>query len=123
MLKNKNIKPTAIRVNILALLLEAKTPISLEELRNKIEADQATIFRNLKLFEDNDILKGIQLNEKKRKYEIATTHNHHIICKSCNITEKLEYCFAASIEKDLIKKGYTSLDHKIIFYGFCKKCS
>jgi Fe2+ or Zn2+ uptake regulation protein len=122
-LKKKNIKPTSIRIKILSVFLETHSPLSLEDLRHQITADQATIFRNLKLFEDNTILKGIQLNEKKRKYELASSHNHHIICKSCHFIEKLQYCFASSIEEDLTKKGYTSLDHKIIFYGFCKKCS
>ncbi len=125
--KEKKILKTLSREKILEIFLKYKKPMTLQEIRKKLkdfQCDEATIYRTLNLFEEKKILQSFTLNEKASYFEIYhQEHHHHILCRKCLKIEHLDDCFAEKIEEDLLKKGYTQLEHKIEFFGFCSKCS
>ncbi|PKR78057.1 transcriptional repressor [Halalkalibacillus sediminis] len=81
-----------------------------------------TIYRNLHLFNDLEILESTELDGEKH-FRLSCGHHHHhhhFICKSCGRTETIETCPMDEIEKDL--SGFMIENHKFEVYGFCPQC-
>ncbi len=80
-----------------------------------------TVYRNLHLFHDLDILDSTSLNaEKHFRINCTDNHHHHFICNGCGRTKKINICPMDDIGGML--KNYTIDDHKFEVYGFCPSC-
>ncbi|WP_414049839.1 Fur family transcriptional regulator [Macrococcus animalis] len=80
-----------------------------------------TIYRNLNLFNDLDIIEVTELDgEKKFRLSCSTQHHHHFICENCGETRVVEFCPIESFEKELSSVEIRS--HKIELYGLCETC-
>ena len=74
-LKSFDLKATDARKAVLDILTGLKHPIDAEELKilldgRKISADVATVYRILKVFSDNNIIRKLSLQEGKTHYEL-----------------------------------------------------
>ncbi|WP_188206624.1 Fur family transcriptional regulator [Alkalibacillus aidingensis] len=81
-----------------------------------------TIYRNLHLFHELDILESTELNGEKH-FRLACghdEHHHHFICKSCGKTKTINACPMNLIQQDF--PGYTIENHKFEIYGRCPSC-
>lgn len=85
----------------------------------------ATVYRSLELMEDLNIIHVLDFNDDSRKYEIylEDSHHHHLICKGCGkliefSDQDIDY-FESELEE---KYDFVITEHKLRFYGFCKKC-
>ncbi len=81
-LKDKGIRLTQQRSNILKVLIEAKRPISAQEIFNRLEGSNSklrlsTVYRNLNRFEKEGILKSVTLSDKEKWFELADRGHHH----------------------------------------------
>ncbi len=80
-----------------------------------------TVYRNLHLFHDLNILESTSLNaEKHFRLNCSDQHHHHFICSACGGTKKINVCPMDDIGSML--KGYTIDDHKFEVYGLCPTC-
>lgn len=80
-----------------------------------------TVYRNLHLFYDLNILeKTILQGEKHFRMSCTDEHHHHFICQKCGKTKKINYCPMDSIAHTL--GNYFIADHKFEIYGFCPTC-
>ncbi|WP_414042914.1 Fur family transcriptional regulator [Macrococcus animalis] len=80
-----------------------------------------TIYRNLNLFNDLDIIEVTELDgEKKFRLSCSTQHHHHFICENCGETRVVEFCPIEAFEKELSSVEIRS--HKIELYGLCETC-
>jgi len=80
-----------------------------------------TVYRNLHLFHDLDILESTSLNaEKHFRINCGDHHHHHFICNVCGGTKKLNICPMDDI--GTLLKNYTIDDHKFEVYGLCTSC-
>ena len=113
--KEKNLKLTNARVEILEKLLHATKPLSYEELKNKISMDKATFYRNITKFEEKMIVSSFESNDKKRYFELHVQPHPHFICQKC---DKIE-CIKEPLDFNL--KGY--IIDNIILKGTCKECN
>ena len=88
-LKQANLKVTPIRLAVLKALENHESPTDVKFIfeylkRNRIKADQATVFRILKLLNSKSLILTIQLNESKLRYEpTSRPDHHHFICDKC----------------------------------------
>ena len=114
-IEEKNLKLTSARKELLEIFYECKKPISFEDVKEKINMDKATFYRNVSKFEQENILKSFESNDKKRYYEIQDNPHAHFICTSCNTIECLKDVDIPYIE------GYKIVD--AIFKGLCKSCN
>ena len=113
--KEKKIKLTSARKELLELFESENRPISFEDIKNKIKMDKATFYRNVSKFEAESILNSFESNDEKRYYEIQNVPHAHFICKSCNTIECLKNI------KPIQLDGYLITD--MIFKGICKNCN
>ncbi|MDW7667190.1 MAG: Fur family transcriptional regulator [Bacillota bacterium] len=102
--------------------------LSVEDIQNEINKngmnlDLSTIYRNLSVLENSNLICKIQ-KENSNLYKIRTTkkHHHHLICKGCGKAVTFEYCPTDVFTSIAEKNGYTFTDDKIELYGYCNKC-
>lgn len=80
-----------------------------------------TIYRNLHLFHELDILESTELDgEKHFRLKCDHHHHHHFICKNCGVTKDIHHCPMDQISQEL--KSFLIDDHKFEIYGFCPTC-
>ena len=114
-MEEKNLKLTAARKELLEILSTEKKPISFEDVKNRLNMDKATFYRNISKFENESIVNSFESNDKKRYYELQNAPHSHFVCNKCNAIECLTNVEAVKLE------GYTI--HDIILKGICKNCN
>lgn len=134
-LKENNQKVTLQRIKILEIFLNNPnkhfTPEQIEEiLKSKNEVlGIATVYRNLKIFEKLELIKGIVFCRGGKKYELNRREEYeeivhtHLICKECK--KIIDYNSRLEIEDIVRKEDYKSLNVQNIdinIYGICKEC-
>lgn len=125
-LREKGHKMTKQREDILRFFERANGYRTAKDLIQFMEAHYKTvsfdtIYRNLHLFYDLNILeKTILQGEKHFRIRCSDKHHHHFICQKCGKTKKINYCPMDSITHTL--KNYFVFDHKFEIYGYCPSC-
>lgn len=127
-LKTKKLKVTPVRLAILNLLESTDKPIDVETIKfylikNKIKADNATIFRIINIFTRRDIVRQISFLEGKFRYELTCRgEHHHLICQLCGRIEDIS-CDIVSLDRGIKKKrGFVVNFHSLEFFGICREC-
>ncbi len=114
-IKEKNLKLTTAREELLQVLIDATQPLSYDNLKEDISMDKATFYRNIAIFEEKSIIDSFESNDKKRYFEIRKNPHGHFICNVCN---KIE-CIQKKLQFELI--GYSV--ENIVIKGLCKDCN
>lgn len=126
--KERQIKSTAVRYNVLNVLLNSKTALSAKELEGRLDIiDKVTLYRTLKAFEQKKIIHTIQDGTNELKYaaceegcECAPQDQHvHFHCTKCDET----VCFTdASIPSVSIPLNFSPSSVSMVFQGICSDC-
>ena len=111
---NTNIKLTSARKSILEILINSNKPLSYEDMKENISMDKATFYRNISIFEEENLVSSFESNDKKRYFEIQKTQHSHFICSLCS---KIE-CIHEKLDFNL--SGYKI--ENVIIKGICKNC-
>lgn len=129
-LRGKDIRITRQREAIFKIVYEAGRPVTAKKvysiLRKKLpKLRLSTIYRNLNLLAEKDVLRKIELNidNKESSFEfLQGEHHHHLVCIRCHEIIPFK-CPLAKYEEILKKEtNYTIVDHKIKIYGICPGC-
>ena len=110
-----NIKLTSARKSILDILINSSKPLSYEDIKDKISMDKATFYRNITIFEEENLINSFESNDKTRYFEIKDIEHSHFICNNCS-----------NIECIFEKPNFLLQDYKIeniILKGKCKECN
>lgn len=95
----------------------------IEELPNQ---DQATVYRNIKLFEALGVVSRLQLgwNSKLELSSQFHDHHHHMTCVNCGKVMAWEEdpTIELRIQTVALKLGFLPHDHQLEIRGLCKKC-
>lgn len=88
---------------------------------NKIDnrISLATVYRTIKLFEENNVLNRIELGGKRARYEELTDahHDHLIDIDTGDIIEFVDDEIEELQKKVAKKLGYSLVDHKMELFG------
>ncbi|WP_026886201.1 Fur family transcriptional regulator [Clostridium beijerinckii] len=127
-LKNKGIKITKGRIEILSILKNSENSLSAEKIyqiykSNNININLSTVYRTLELFEEKEIIEKITLNDGVFSYKLKEkTHRHHLECDICHKEVEIP-CPMLQIQ-ELVQNatGFTLTDHDLVMKGVCKDC-
>lgn len=136
-LRERGLRITRNRVNILEALLAAREPLSLEEIQSRAgvhgrdageEApDFATVFRLLTLLEELGLAHRVALGRARTHYELSDPRKHydHLVCTACGVVRLMEEeCPVGKFERRLGRKyGFTEVTHSLQFFGRCPDCT
>lgn len=127
-IKSIGLRITPARIAVLKILEEHQGPLDIasiykEVAKSHVDADQATIYRIIENFIDKDLVKRLQLQEKKFYYEISKKDHHHAVCNECGKIEDIGRCSMKRAERKLEEKlGFKTENHSLEFFGICKEC-
>ena len=124
----KGVKITHQRSIIARVISEAndhpdanKVFIRANKIDNRISL--ATVYRTIKLFEENNVLSRIDFGGNRARYEELTDlhHDHLIDVETGEIIEFVDDEIEELQKKVAEKYGYELVDHKLELYGIKKK--
>lgn len=126
-LKAKGYKYTGKREEMVRIFAREKRYLSAKEMLESMQIDYPklsfdTIYRNLSLFEELEILETTQL-EGERIYRLSCEtehHHHHLICTQCGKTQQIDLCPMDAILGE--PTGFKITGHKFEIYGNCVEC-
>lgn len=127
-------KLTGQRLAILKIVwVEKMNHLSTEEIFNEVKKAYpgiglATVYRSLQLFEKLGLVHHILLDDGCMRFQIVNCkekhQHHHLVCQICGEVIDLEEDMLGELEEKLLaEKGFTVNDHKLQFFGVCKKCA
>ncbi len=130
LLREKGLKVTPQRLQLIALLAQLNEPMSAHEIKAKWkqgDIDTVTLYRALDALVAASIVRRVDLQHGHTDYELMVPgdHHHHLVCTSCGTIEDFAGCPAKNIEKRALKGSskFASLrEHSMEFFGTCKTC-
>jgi Fur family transcriptional regulator, ferric uptake regulator len=132
-LKNVDGRYTKRRRAIVDALAHAQQPLTVEEIRTIADVPQSSIYRNLTVLEEAQLVhRFINNNSEFARYELAeelTGHHHHFACDSCGTMT--DVTLPNNIESDLdnaltllaAQQRFTINGHRLDIIGTCQTCT
>jgi Fur family ferric uptake transcriptional regulator len=128
-LKEAGLRITQPRVAILAALIKAGRPTSIDALHGELgpkACDIVTVYRCMAAFESIGLVRRAFLINGTSLYEInlGDPNRYHVVCKQTNKVEELDTASAnelrravQTVEDTLRGQGYTDVGHIVEFFG------
>jgi len=137
LLKEKGMKTTTQRLAILQVLLEQSDKhLTAEEIYELVKLNWpdiglATVYRNIQLLSELNLIDRLNLDDGYVRYEIGSMntddvkhHHHHLICLECGEVFMFEEDFLENLEQTILDTlGFVVSNHEVKLYGLCKKCN
>ncbi|HSX09568.1 MAG TPA: transcriptional repressor [Candidatus Saccharimonadales bacterium] len=128
-LNDVELRATPARLALMKFLEASDKPIDVQSMieyldRQDIETDPATVFRIVNMFTEKGLIKPIQLNEGKFRYELASkADHHHLVCTHCGEIQDMSDCNIEVLEHQIEKKkNFKVTSHALEFFGICADC-
>jgi len=128
MLNNAGLKATLQRLGILEVIYSAGH-CSVDEIATLIDSklpnlSLATIYKNVLMMTDRNILVEVPIAGDKSKYEIKKMEHIHLICEDCGRVEDevLESTSLESLSAVAKRDSFTLKRSQINLYGLCQDC-
>jgi Fur family ferric uptake transcriptional regulator len=128
-LRNKNVKPTAMRQLVLKVLSEQKAAISLPALESEFDrADRVTLYRTLRTFKENKLIHCIDDGTGSVKYALCEEScqcspddlHLHFFYTGCQQT----FCLKDIPLPDMnLPHNFTFESASLVVRGICNACN
>lgn len=131
LLRREGLRITKNRLGILAVLFEAKAPMTLQEIqsaaaRHGASPDYATVFRMILLMEKLGLVHKVNLQRSCSYYELSDPRKHydHLVCRECGEVVLIDIpCPIGNAEKTIARQyGFRDVSHSLEFFGVCSNC-
>ncbi|MFH0941236.1 MAG: transcriptional repressor [Candidatus Omnitrophota bacterium] len=128
--RNKNLKSSSQRQQILKIFLKSERHLTADELYQEAKKvsphiGYATIYRTLKHFCDSGLCREFKCEDGVTRYEHLYGHRHHdhLICTKCGKFIEVVDSGIEKLQEGLARKeGFMLIKHKLELYGLCKNC-
>jgi len=128
-LKNRGIRPTAMRLLVMEALSQQETAISLSDLEKTFEkSDRITLYRTIKTFQEAGLVHSIDDGTGTPKYALCEEGcecyierdlHVHFHCKECSET----FCLPQYKIPDIkLPVNFKSEEANLVVKGICSKC-
>ena len=79
-----------------------------------------TVYRNLKLLSDENVIITLETEDKRLHYDGDTSRHSHFICSTCG--KIIDLFKPAKTPTELSELGLTVESEKCVYYGHCLDC-
>jgi Fe2+ or Zn2+ uptake regulation protein len=78
----------------------------------------------LELLVRMEVVREVDFNEDKKRYEIIdkNNHHHHLVCNNCKTIEDVVLKENQLLEAITTKSKFKIDSHNLEFYGLCQNC-
>ena len=127
-LKDRGIRMTPQRHAILAYLYQTDGHPSADDIYKALEENYpnmsvATVYNNLKVFKEADLIQELTFGDEASRFEINKDIHYHVVCTRCGHIENLEYPCVTDIEGLAEQRtGFKVNTHRVEVLGLCEKC-
>lgn len=125
----KNNRLTIARELIWKYIIDQQKPLDYIQIlsylnENGFAVNKTTVYRQLDFLQKNGLIQEIDLGEGKKRYELASSHHHHLFCTECGKIEciKLEENFSPQLSEISKLTNFKVTEHILNFLGLCKDC-
>ena len=121
-------RQTRQRDAILQVIAEAPGPLSVPEIHEKATEKLetlgiATVYRTLKLLQENEQIQQVILPTGESRFESAEHgHHEHFQCRSCTRVFDVHICSLPKMDGATLPGGFVVEDHELTYYGTCPDC-
>ena len=118
-------KLTRLREEILRVVNDAENPLSVKQIKNRIQAypNLSSIYRALDFLSEKNLVHSLSFSGMAYYFTGKKGSGHFLICKGCNEMIEFEDCVADGLQKKIQKMyDYVITDHILFFEGFCTEC-
>ena len=129
LLRNRNLKATSMRLEVLGILSDNDKAISQSEIQGALkDFDRVTLYRTLNTLMENGVIHVALRDEQNTYYAMCShqcdshSHNHKHVHFRCNKCEKVT-CVQTSNDLSISIPGYEIDDFEIEATGLCKSCA
>jgi len=129
-LKKAGLRATRPRVLILDVLKKAAYPLSVQDVKKRLQGkvDTVTVYRTLEAFKLAGLAGHVDLQLGHSLYEFTEEKrdHHHVVCVSCNRIEDFTGCDYQPLARQALKQatGFsTIITHSLEFFGLCTQCT
>jgi Fur family transcriptional regulator, ferric uptake regulator len=133
LLRRANQRYTSSRRRLVAALQAGDGPLTITQI---VAADaslpQSTVYRNLTILEDADIVTRIVTTDDFARYELAehlTEHHHHLICSTCgdvtdfSLDTRTETSLDRALHRAASQADFNATAHRLDLIGTCAGCT
>ena len=118
-----DIRPSPVRMNVLAYMLTHKTHPGADVVYRDLESmiptlSKTSVYNTLKLFCQKGIVKEIDIDSTYVRYDGNVNFHGHFKCRKCGNV----YDFDMN-EPPEEPKDFVVLSKEVYYYGICKKCA
>lgn len=123
---------SARRIRILEYLQGVDRFLSSQEIHKRLRAGGdslglATVYRQLEILVEEGQVDSIVSPKGEKLFRhcgVDEDHHHHIICRRCGSTKKIEISeVEAMAEVAAQKYKFSDVTHSLEIFGLCEKCS
>ncbi len=122
-------RQTRQRDAVLRVISEASGPLSVPEIHDRARDAHAgigiaTIYRTLKLLQENAQIQAVILPSGESRFEaVGRGHHEHFQCRSCNSVFDIHACPLDLPRNTTLQGGFIVEDHELTLYGTCPTCA
>lgn len=127
LIKARGLRVTGGRASLVAALMRAGEPVSLETAQSLCGAeggDQATVYRNLQALSKSGLLRAVKGVGRREMFELAVqAHEHghaHMACTKCGRVECVDLGDVPAKPPKL--NGWNVSDLSVTVWGICPQC-
>ncbi|PIR96932.1 MAG: hypothetical protein COT91_04100 [Candidatus Doudnabacteria bacterium CG10_big_fil_rev_8_21_14_0_10_41_10] len=127
--KKAGFRSTKKRRALIKVLVAATAPLTENELRGKLKLlklspNKTTVYRQMKKLLRLNIIQEVDFGDRKKRYELATNHHHHLVCNNCHKIQDVKFENELKQQEKLIErnKKFHVTTHTLEFFGLCAKC-
>jgi Fur family transcriptional regulator, ferric uptake regulator len=127
-LKNKSIRCTNQRTEILKVLIDSKLPLTASDIHSRLKYNNSklrlsTVYRNLNCFVNENIVRKLNFKFNQSMFELLDgEHHQHLICIMCGEIIPIECPLKGYEEKLSSRTNYLITEHNLEMYGICPDC-
>ncbi|AMB99574.1 hypothetical protein AWM75_05985 [Aerococcus urinaehominis] len=127
-LKDEKVRITPQREAMIRYLVENENHPTAEMIFNDLKSSftsmsLATVYNNLKLFNQLGIVKELNVGDEASHFDFAGDKHYHLICKNCGKIVDIYYPVLNEVESFAHKlTGFDIIGHHLEIYGICPSC-
>jgi Fur family transcriptional regulator, ferric uptake regulator len=134
-LSARGIRLTRPRRAVLAVLADARRPMSVAEIHASLherDVNLGSVYRTVALLCRLDLMRLADESRGTQRFELGedfTGHHHHLVCQRCGDVQDLDGCV---LQKPVLTRLQTRIrrvmrfqvmDHDLRLYGICGRCA